>query len=101
MYFIVLNESFIIFVSNIEYAINNLHVSIVVGHHFLVEATQELFEYDGVDILAELVEDEPVAARRLGADVGDLVGLHESGARLQQVLPEAGGEDHSEAVGEL
>ena len=52
-----------------------------------MKATQELFEYDGVDVLAELVEDEPVAARRLGADVGDLVGLHESGARLQQVLP--------------
>ena len=58
----------------------------------LVEFVDELLEDERVDVLAELVEEEPVAEPALSADAG---------AGLEEDLPEAAGEHGDEPVDDL
>ena len=76
-------------------------ISIVVCHHLIIQLDQELLVDDRINVLAQLIQDEPVSSSCLVADVGDIVNWNQPSSHLQQSLSQTGGEDDCQAITKL
>ncbi len=84
-----------------EFQVPNLILGLLPLCLGLVELSDELLEDEGVDVLGQLVEEEPVAQPGAPADELDLAARAQAGAGRHQNLAQAPGEHGDQPINDL